>query len=231
MRAVITGATKGIGRAIAERFIAEGIDLAICSRTEADLEDFKKNLLEKYPNREILIRATDMSKPKEVQAFGAFVAKAWDKIDVLVNNAGVFLPGELTDPSTEPAFVKMMDTNLYSTYYMTRSLLPQIQANGQGHIFNICSIASIQAYGTYSVSKFAMLGYSKVLREELKAQDIRVTAILPGATYTASWEGVDLPEERFMPAEDMGEAVWNCFALSKYTVVEEMVLRPQLGDI
>lgn len=231
MRAVITGATKGIGRAIAERFIAEGFDLAICARTEKDLIAFQKELQEKHPEREILSRPTDMSKPEEVKAFGTFVAEKWKTIDVLVNNAGVFIPGELTDPETEPAFVKMMDTNLYSTYYMTRSLLPTIQANEQGHIFNICSIASIQAYGTYSVSKFAMLGYSKVLREELKNQEIRVTAILPGATYTASWEGVDLPKERFMTAEDIGEAVWSCFALSKYTVVEEMVLRPQLGDI
>ena len=100
----------------------------------------------------------------------------------------------------------------------------------QGHIINICSIASIIPYSAYSVSKFALLGYTKVLREELKEKGIRVTAILPGATLTPSWNGVDLPKERFMKAEDIAKAVYNCYELSQYTVVEEMVLRPQLGQ-
>jgi short-subunit dehydrogenase len=103
-----------------------------------------------------------------------------------------------------------------------------------GYIFNMCSIASIMAYpngGSYSISKFALLGMTKVLREELKPHGIRVTAIMPGATLTASWEGVDLPAERFMKPEDVAETIYTAYALSKQSVVEEILIRPQLGDL
>ena len=85
--------------------------------------------------------------------------------------------------------------------------------------------------GSYCISKFALLGMSKVLREEMKEQNVRVTSILPGATLTASWEGVDLPEERFMKPGDIAESVWSAYQLSDRTVIEELVMRPQLGDI
>jgi short-subunit dehydrogenase len=104
----------------------------------------------------------------------------------------------------------------------------------EGHIFNVCSIASIQAYangGAYAISKFALLGFSKCLREELKSYQIRVTAVLPGATRTASWDGTSLPDERFMPSEDIAETIFAAYALSNRSVVEEILIRPQLGDI
>jgi short-subunit dehydrogenase len=103
-----------------------------------------------------------------------------------------------------------------------------------GHIFNMCSIASIKAYangGSYAISKFALLGFSKCLREELKSFGIRVTAILPGATMTASWDGIDLPESRFMKVEDVADSVYAAYSLSTRSVVEEIIIRPQLGDI
>lgn len=231
MKAVISAATKGIGKAIAEKFIAEGFDLAICARTLSDLEALKATFKEKYPYREVIIAQTDMSKPEAIQDFANLILHKWEKIDVLINNAGVFHPGALTDANSSEGFVQMMDTNLYSAYYLTQALLPKMQAKKSGHIMNICSIASFMPYGAYSVSKYALLGYSKVLREELKEDNIRVTAIMPGATRTASWDGTDLPEERFMPAEDIAQSVWACYELSKRTVVEEIVLRPQLGDI
>jgi short-subunit dehydrogenase len=85
--------------------------------------------------------------------------------------------------------------------------------------------------GSYSISKYAMLGMTKGLREEMKPYGVRVTAVLPGATYTASWEGAGLPESRFMKSEDVADAVWGCYALSGNSVVEEIVIRPQEGDI
>ena len=103
-----------------------------------------------------------------------------------------------------------------------------------GHVFTTGSIAGIQAYaggGSYSISKIALLGFTKALREDMKPHGIRVTSILPGATYTASWEGVDLPLERFMKATDIADAIYGAYALSNQTVVEEIILRPQLGDI
>jgi short-subunit dehydrogenase len=85
--------------------------------------------------------------------------------------------------------------------------------------------------GSYCISKFAMYGMSKVLREELKNDGIRVSSVLPGATFTASWEGSDLSQDRFLSPEDVAEMVVATYKLSPRTVVEDIVLRPQLGDL
>jgi short-subunit dehydrogenase len=168
-----------------------------------------------------------------VKAFADFVLKYNRSIDVLINNAGYFVPGEIC---TEPdgTLESMMNANIYSAYYMTRGIVPSMKKKKDGHIFNICSVASFKAYpngGSYAISKFAMLGFSKCLREELKPHNIRVTAVMPGATKTASWAGSDLPDERFMKPEDVAESIFGAHALSKRSVVEEIIIRPQLGDI
>jgi short-subunit dehydrogenase len=104
----------------------------------------------------------------------------------------------------------------------------------KGHIFMMCSTASITPYtngGSYCISKFALLGMSRVLREELKPHSVKVTALLPGATLTNSWAGTDLPEDRFLKAEDVANSAWAAYALSASAVIEEILIRPQLGDI
>jgi short-subunit dehydrogenase len=174
-----------------------------------------------------------LSLKPEVNDFVKFINAKRSHIQVLVNNTGVFIPGEI---SNEPDghLETMINTNLYSAYYLTRGVLPMMMHDKDGHIFNICSIASIMPYangGSYSISKYAMLGMTKVLREEMKPHGIRVTAVLPGATYTASWEGAGLPESRFMKAEDVADAVYGAFTLSPNSVVEEILIRPQEGDI
>jgi short-subunit dehydrogenase len=230
MNAVVTGATKGIGRAIVELFAQQGYNVAFCARTAADVEAFQQTLQTQYEG-EFLGVVVDMGDKQAVKDFGAIVKGKWTTVDVLVNNAGVFIPCPLTETETEDAFETMMDLNLYSAYYLTQSLLPLMIAQQKGHVFNMCSIASIMPYGAYAVSKHALLGFSRVLREEVKDKGIRVTAIMPGATYTASWDGTELPQERFMKAEDIAQSLWDIYQLSQQTVVEEIVLRPQLGDI
>jgi short-subunit dehydrogenase len=153
--------------------------------------------------------------------------------EILINNAGVFTPG-MIDEEADGALEMMINTNLYSAYHLTRAVLPQMKAVKKGYIFNICSIASLTAYangGSYSISKFALYGMTKVLREELKKDNIKVTAVLPGATFTSSWEGVDLPEERFIKSEDVADLIWATYSLSDRTVVEDLLIRPQLGDL
>ncbi|MEO1518215.1 MAG: SDR family oxidoreductase [Bacteroidota bacterium] len=233
MNIIITGATKGIGRALCQRFAKEGFNLAICSRNSDDLKTFKAELQEQYPDIQILIKKCDVSKKRAVQQFAQFVLKKWDTIDVLVNNAGVFLPGEILQEE-EGKLEKQIETNLYSAYYLSRAIAPNMLKQASGHIFNLCSIASIIAYpggGSYTISKFALLGFSKVLREELKDKGVKVTSVLPGATWSASWSGVDLPVERLMPAADIAEAIWSASQMHPSTVVEEILLRPQLGDL
>ena len=104
----------------------------------------------------------------------------------------------------------------------------------QGSIINMCSIASFMAYpngGSYTISKFAMLGFSKVLREEMKPYGIKVTAVMPGSTWSDSWKGADFPDERLMKPGDVAEAVLSVTRMSPASVVEELIIRPQLGDL
>ena len=125
-------------------------------------------------------------------------------------------------------------TNLYSAYYLTKKLVPKMITQKNGFVFNMCSVASLKAYengGSYSISKFALLGFSKTLREELKPHNIKVTSVMPGATLTDSWNGTDLPESRFSKPEDIAELVYTITQLSAFSVVEDIVIRPQLGDI
>lgn len=228
---VITGATKGIGRALAQKFAAEGWCLALCARTGSDLEQLAEELTNKADK--VFTMPCDVSKPEQIKQFGSRVLAELGMVDVLINNAGVFLPGQVYN-EPEGTLEALIETNLYSAYHLTRVLAPVMIERKQGHIFNMCSVASIKAYhngGSYAISKFALLGFSKSLREELKDFNIRVTSLIPGATYTPSWHAANLPEERFMKAEDVAKLVWDVYNLSDNTVVEEVVLRPLLGDI
>lgn len=230
---VVTGGSQGIGRAIVTKFAAEAFDIVTCARHAGDLEVLKMQIEKLNPGCTVFVRQTDMSVVKEVKTFGEFVNSLDRPVQVLVNNAGYFVPGEI---STEPDgnLESMIHANLYSAYHLTRSLVPEMKRLKVGHIFNMCSIASIQAYkngGSYAISKFALLGFSKCLREELKADRIRVTAVLPGATRTRSWAGTSLPDDRFIRAEDVADAVFAAYSLSVNSVVEEILIRPQEGDI
>lgn len=233
MNAVITGGTKGIGKAIADLLLSKGIHVAICSRTEADVQAYIEAARAEYPKARIIGMAADMSKKEDVLAFAQYVQEHFEQTQILINNAGVFLPGAIAE-EPDGALEQMIDTNLYSAYHLTRALLPQMVEYGSGHIFNMCSIASFMAYpngGSYSISKFALLGFSKVLREELKDKGIKVTSIMPGATWSASWAGVDLPESRLMQASDIAKVVWSALEMSPSAVIEDIVIRPQLGDL
>lgn len=231
MNAIVTGATKGIGRAIAQMLIERGINLAICSRSEEDIQTF----VQTYSSKEVKIigKVTDVSKKEEVTAFAEYAIETFNTIDILINNAGIFYPGSILEED-EKALQSMMETNLFSAYHLTRAIAPRMIENGSGHIFNMCSIASQVAYpngGSYSISKFALLGFSKVLREELKDKNIKVTSILPGATWSNSWTGVDLPESRLMQPSDVAQVVASALDMSPSAVIEDIVIRPQLGDL
>lgn len=233
MNIAVTGATKGIGKAIIYKFAEQGYNVAFCARNQADLSAMQTDLQSKFPNIKVVCQATDMAVKKEVQNFAAMIQENIGTCDVVVNNAGVFLPGFLFEEE-DGMLEKQIETNLYSAYHFTRALLYKMMERKTGHIFNICSTASTKAYpngGSYCISKFALLGFSKVLREEMKAHNIKVTSVMPGATLTASWEGVDLPADRFMKAEDIANVIWDAHKLSKQTVIEELIMRPILGDI
>lgn len=233
MNAVITGASKGLGKAFARAFAEGGYNLLLCARTEADLKATETTLAREFPGVRVLAAAFDLSREAGAKGFGAWVLENGEAVDVLINNAGRFIPGNLGD-EPEGTLEAMMNTNLYSAYHLTRTLLPSMMEKKKGHIFNICSVASLKAYpngGAYSVSKFALLGFSKNLREELTPHGIKVTAVSPGAAYTASWEGTGIDPERLMRAEDVARMVFAASSLSAQATVEDIIMRPQLGDL
>jgi len=230
---LVTGGTKGIGKAVIDQFAREGFQIITCSRNEKDLQKLKLEVEQKYTFSKLYYQEADLSDRTSLRAFAKYVKELGVQLDVLVNNSGLFVPGKITEEDDE-ALPYMINTNLYSAYYLTKAFVPAMIQRRAGHIFNLCSTASITPYvngGSYGISKYALYGMTKVLREELKEHGVRVTAILPGATLTASWEGVDLPSERFMKAEDVAMAIWGAYAMSGNSVVEEVLIRPQLGDI
>ena len=229
---IITGASKGLGKSIAEKFAAANNHLFLCARNKDTLTETCNELLQKYPGSKIDIMATDISKKENAIAFGNFCLKNGTP-DILINNAGNFLPGNIYTEK-EGTLEEMIEVNLYSAYHLTRAVLPEMMKAKKGHIFNMCSIASLAAYkngGSYSISKFALLGFSKNLREELKPFNIKVTAVIPGALYTDSWSATDVKPERIMQPEDVANMMYAASLLSPQACVEEILMRPQLGDL
>ena len=233
MYVVITGATKGIGRALVDRFAAEGAQLAVCARTTADVEDLRAELRAAYPSTELIAEAVDVTDRKALQSFAEQILKTWPRVDVLINNAGGYRPGTVLD-EPEEQLTDLLELNLMSAYHLTRALVPGMVTRGEGHIFNMCSTASHMAFeagGSYSIVKHALYGFHRNLRDALKTSGVKVTAVSPGPTWSASWAGVELLESRLLQATDVAAMVWQATQLSPTAVVEDIVLRPQLGDL
>ncbi len=232
MKVLITGASRGIGKAVAEIFAANGHDLFLSSRNEVALYKVMEELQTKYPSVSIKAKAFDLSDKQQAKELGIWCLK-YSVPGILVNNAGLFEPGSVHN-EPEGTLESQLDINLHSAYHLTRTVLPKMMERRWGHIFNLCSIASLHAYnngGAYSISKFAMYGFSKNLREEMKTYNIKVTSVLPGAVHTDSWEGYDNSSKRIMEAQDIAKMIFACTQLSSAACVEEIVIRPQLGDL
>lgn len=237
MNVIITGASKGIGKAIAEIFAANGHDLFLCSRGELTLYKTVEELTTKFPAVSIKAKPFDLGKKEEAIAFGKWCL-SFAVPDILVNNAGNFEPGSVHN-EPDGLLEDQMATNLYSAYHVTRALLPKMMerpstGSGRGHIFNMCSIASLHAYangGAYSISKYALHGFSKNLREEMKPFNIKVTAVFPGAVSTDTWGDFDNTTHRIMEANDIAKMIYAATQLSPGACVEDIVIRPQLGDL
>jgi short-subunit dehydrogenase len=232
MLIIITGASKGIGKAIADQFAQPGNTLLLCSRGEKDLYDAIADIQNRFPETNVKGMSVDMANKEQVEKFTNWCLKLGTP-DILINNAGQFIPGSIHEEK-DGILEQMMATNLYGAYYLTKALLPSMMKEKKGHIFNICSIASLNAYangGSYSISKFAMLGFSKNLREEMKPFGLKVTAVCPGATLSASWDGFEIDPFRIMEVTDIAAMVYAASQLSPMAVVEDIIMRPQLGDL
>jgi short-subunit dehydrogenase len=232
MNVVITGASRGIGKELAEQFAKQGANLFLCSRKMDKTIDWQNELMSTN-GIQVSSFDVDVEKITEVKAFASQLLNATNKIDVLINNAGIYVPGSIYN-EPEGQLERMLSVNLISAYHLTRALVPSMINRKAGHIFNISSIAALKAYsngGSYSISKWAMDGFSKNLREELMPFGIKVTIVHPGATMTSSWDGSGINPERIMETSDIAKMVVASSKLSPQACVEDIIIRPLLGDL
>jgi short-subunit dehydrogenase len=231
--AIITAATKGMGRAIAIAFARENANLAICARTENDLSAFKAELLAINPDIKVVIATIDVSVKEQLLLFAETAEKELGGISIIVNNAGIYVPNPILDDADD-TLDKSLGVNLQPAYLLYRYFGKKMIAAGEGHIFNICSVASINpvvSAGSYSVTKFALLGLTKVMRLEMQQHGVKVTAIIPGSTLTNSWDGVAVEKDTMVLPEDIASAIMNIYKMSPGANVDEIVIKPAGGQI
>ena len=230
---LITGASQGIGAAIAKVFAAElsGARLALVARSEKNLGAVARACIKLKANVEIF--PCDVSEEASVAKMARTVNKHFGHVDVLINNAGKFFGASFLETKLVD-FDAQIAANLRSVFIVSQAFVPGMVKRGRGDVFNMSSIAGRQAYpnGTaYCAAKYGVTGLSAVMRAELKDKGVRVCCIHPGATWTPSWSKSGVKRKRIMPAEDVARAILEVYRLGRNTVVEEIVLRPQLGDI
>jgi short-subunit dehydrogenase len=231
--ALITAATKGMGRAIAIAFAKENVNLAVCARTESDLAVFKDELSAINPHIKVVTAAIDVSNKEQLLAFAAKAVSELGSISIIVNNAGIYIPTAILDDADD-TLDKSLGINLQPAYLLYRYFGKKMIAAGEGHIFNICSVASVNpvvSAGSYSVTKFALLGLTKVMRLEMQQHGVKVTAIIPGSTLTNSWDGVQVDKDTMVLPEDIASAIINIYKMSPGANVDEMVIKPAGGQI
>jgi len=231
--ALITASTKGIGRAVAIAFAKENINLAICARNENDLAAFKAELSAINPQIRIFTAATDVSIKAEVLSFAAAAEKELGAISIIVNNAGIYEPNAILQDSDD-AFENGINTNLRPAYLLYRYFGKSMIAAGGGHVFNICSVAALNPIaeaGTYSVTKFALLGLTKVMRLEMQQHGVKVTAVIPGSTLTDSWKDVKVDKDTMVLPDDIASAIINIYKMSPGANVDEIIIKPAGGQI
>ncbi|SRR5579883_1435508 len=180
---IITGGTKGLGRASVQKWLAEGWSVATCARDEVDIAKLEAEV--NTPN--LLSQVVDIADEVAVRGFVKRILERWKKVDVLINNASILGPRETIENYSEETWRKVMDVNVNGTFYFVKKVLPSMLEQKQGVIVNVSSGAGVKGskrWGAYAASKFAVEGLSQVLRSEVIDSGVRVYAFDPGAMQT-----------------------------------------------
>ncbi len=231
---LVTGASQGIGSAIAEVFareLGQKVRLVLVARNGGALDAVAARC--RAHEATVTVRPCDVTDSGAVARLSEAVTQQLGGVDVLVNNAGQFRPAAFLETSVED-FDAMIAANLRSAFLVARAFVPEMVKRGRGDVFNMSSVAGRQGYprgAAYCAAKYGVRGLSAAMRAELRGTGVRVCTVFPGATVSPSWEGSGVPEERMMPTEDIARAFFDIYQLSRRTVVEEIVLRPEQGDI
>jgi NAD(P)-dependent dehydrogenase (short-subunit alcohol dehydrogenase family) len=230
--ALITGANRGIGLAIARALAREGCNLIITGRDERALA--KARLQLDKLKVDVLAQSCDIRSPDSVDYLFTLVRGLHKPLDILINNAGIGHPHRTVDQFPYPTWMEVMDTNLNGLFLMTQAALAVMKRGGT--IVNNLSIAAERVFAgsaAYNASKHGALGFTNTLREELRPKGIRVIALMPGATDTAIWDTLwpKAPRRKMMSAESVARTVVDALLLPENTTVEKVVVMPSVGTL
>lgn len=222
--AIITGAGKGIGKALAVALAKEGTHLGLIARTQSDLESLKAELDGQYDVK-VAIAAADVGLQAEVDHAVASIQEQLGPIHIVINNAGIASFGTLADMPVQE-WERIIQVNLMGTYYVTRAVLPGLIAQNEGSIINISSTAGERGFATgsaYNASKFAVMGLTEALMQEVRKHNIRVTALTPSTVNTELAVNAGLKigdEDRMMQPEDVAELALAALKLPQRVFVK-----------
>ncbi|MGA2327661.1 MAG: SDR family oxidoreductase [Bryobacteraceae bacterium] len=219
--AVVTGGTRGIGRAIAEALVGCGASVAICGRSEAGVGKAAGELGPK-----VVGKAADVSNPEEVRAFFEFVEERLGGLDILVNNAGVGSFASVAETSLEN-WQRTIGTNLNGAFYCSREALPRFRKRGGGFIVNISSLAAKNAFAggaAYNASKFGLNGFSEAMMLDHRYENVRVSSIMPGSVAT-EFGSLGAADWKVAP-QDVAEIVLSVLRMPARTLISRVEVRP-----
>jgi 3-oxoacyl-[acyl-carrier protein] reductase len=224
--AVVTGGTRGIGRAIAESLLRSGAAVAICGRSRESVERASAEL-KKASGGEVLGEPADVSKLDEVGRFFETVSSRFGSLDILVNNAGVGLFRPIQELTPEE-WHSTIDLNLTGAFYCCHHALPLLRKRGAGYIIQISSLAGVNAFAggaAYNASKFGLNGYSEAIMQDLRYENIRVSYIMPGSVDTDFSPRSGRADWKIAP-EDVAQVVLDLLRMPERTLVSRIEMRP-----
>jgi len=235
--ALVTGANRGIGLAIARALAREGCNLVITGRDERALAKARMELEKLQPAKlslHVLAQACDVRFPESVDYLFALIRALHKPLDILINNAGIGHPNRKVGELPYPIWMDVIDTNLNGLFLMTQAALAVMRRGGV--IVNNLSIAAervFQGSTAYNASKHGGLGFTDTLREELRPKGIRVIALMPGATDTAIWNTLwpKAPRRKMMSADTVARTVVDALLLPENATVEKLVVMPSSGTL
>lgn len=222
-KALITGGSRGIGRATAIALAKEGVQLGLIARSESSFEDIRKELTELGAT--FITAAANVSQEEEVQQAVKDIEYKLGSIDILINNAGVGTYGTFQDLSTDE-WKKVLDTNVMGIVHVTQAVLPGMIEKNRGDIINISSMSGLKGTkgsSAYSASKFAVIGMSESLMQEVRSNNIRVTVLTPSLIETDMTRGMNSDErnpDKYTQAEDIAEYMVSQLKLEQRTFIK-----------
>lgn len=227
----ITGSSRGIGEATARLLANRGAKVVVSGRNEDEIIRVAGEI-NADGNSALAIRC-DVRNDADIRDLIRQTKDVWGAINILINNAGVGIFKKIVELKEEEWNI-MMRTNLTSAFLCSKAVLPDMMAQRRGKIINIVSVAGVNAYdgcGGYCASKFGMQGFTKVLRLETRHYGIQVTAILPGATDTDIWADADVDHSIMIKPEHVAEIIVTVCEAGESAHVEQVIVRPQNGDL